>query len=737
MDAKADPLTDADEIEADEAEEGASAVVREPLDRHSPELERDEELVTFKYVEDAALKLYSTVQKGFEDQISRSDEMMDWWDVYHCKLGPRQFYSGNSKIFVPIVRNAVDARKTRFVNQVFPQSGRHVEVLSSDAPPSAITSLLEHYIRKSKLRTRVMPALVKNGDIEGQYNLYVTWIENKHHVAWRKPRPPDLDGVELDEDEGEDDIEETEIVHGFPHVEVLADSDVSVLPATADSVDDALSQGGSATIIRRWSESKIKQMIADGEIEKKRGRALISTLRSSGKSNQPDKQAKMVDAAGIKITGGSKFAQVYETWSVIKIKKERRLCRLYFGGEDKVLSVKRNPNWSDKCPLISAPVDKEQGAFKGISKIRAVADLQYAANDAVNEGMDSAAYALLPIIMTDPAKNPRVGSMVLSVAAIWETSPKDTSFANFPQLWKDAFEIVTAAKTEVNQTLSVSPAAIPQQASSGKRRMNQAEIANEQQVDVLTTADAVTTLEGEVLTPMLQRWLELDHQYRDRALTVPQFGEVGSDMNMEQIPPTQMHRRFEFRWYGVEAARSAQQMQQQISWMNVLRGLGPQAYPGYQLDLTPALVQITSNVMGPRIGPKILKDMRSQLAMDPRLENSYLEQAIDLPVHVLDNDAEHLQAHQQAMQMGDPSGVIRVHVMKHVMQMSQKTQQQAMQQQQAPGAAPGQGVPGMGGPGVAGTPRQGAQAGAQRNGQMPPGAIHRDQMRDPAAAPRR
>ena len=53
---------------------------------------------------------------------------------------------------------------------------------------------------------------------------------------------------------------------------------------------------------------------------------------------------------------------------------------------------------------------------------------------AINEAADYAAYALMPIVMTDPAKNPRVGSMVLSLAAVWETSPQDTQFAQFPAL---------------------------------------------------------------------------------------------------------------------------------------------------------------------------------------------------------------------------------------------------------------------------------------------------------------
>ena len=722
-----DPLTDADEDE-DEETEGSS----------DEEGDRDEELVDNPKIEKACLKLYRTVESGFEDQNIRSDDIMDWWEIYQCKLGPRQFYAGNSRIFVPIVKNAITARKVRFVNQIFPQSGRHVEVLSSDDQRDAIASLLEYYIRKAKLRTRVMPALMKNGDIEGQYNIYVSWIENTRHVATRKPAPPTLEGVTLDEsDTDEEDIEEETISHGFPHVEVLADPDVCVLPATADSVEDALAQGGSATIIRRWSEAKIKQMIADGDIEKERGKKLIAALRSTSKAGQYDKPDKMVDAAGIKNKAGRRFAQVYETWTYLKLKQGKRLCRIYFGGEDVVASVKRNPNWSDKCPLISAPVDKEQGSFKGRSKVADVADLQYAANDAINEGMDSAAYALLPIIMTDPAKNPRTGSMVLNVAAIWETNPNDTKFASMPQLWKDAFEIVVAAEVQVNKTLSVTPAAIPQQSASGKRRMNQAEIANEQQVDVLTTSDAVTTIEGEILTPMLQRWLELDHQHRDKKLTIRQFGELGIKAEMEDIPPIQMHRRFEFRWFGVEAARSAQQMQIQLSVANVLRGMGPQAYPNHELDLQPMLSQLVTNTFGPRIGPLIFKSLKDKFSMDPNVENEYLIEGLDLPVHMMDNDPEHLQTHQKIMQMGDPSGAIRAHIMKHVQQMAMKTQAQAMQQMQQQGGAPGQGIPGMGGLGVAGRPRPGAMNAAPRGGQGPPGMIHADRLRDASAAPRR
>jgi hypothetical protein len=358
----------------------------------------------------------------------------------------------------------------------------------------------------------------------------------------------------------------------------------------------------------------------------------------------------------------------------------------------------------------------------------------------------------MPVVMTDPEKNPRIGSMVLALSAIWETSPNDTSFAEFPQLWEPALKIVSAAAAQIATTLSVSPAAITQQAND--KNLSQAEISNEQQVDILTTADAVTVLEEGILTPLLMQFAELDHQNRDDALIVRQYGEMGIRATMEVIPPLQMDRLYQFRWFGVEAAQNAQQVQQQIAMTNVLRGIPPQSYPGYQLDLVPVIAQLVENTFGPRLAPLLFKDMKSQLSLPAQFENQLLVEGIDLAVHPMDNDVEHMQTHFPMLQTGDPTGALRVHLERHKLSMEQKMQA-AMQ---AGGMAPPTGIPqgdtmvgglqgepgipggAMGGqpqPGVAGTPRIGAQPGGPRpNGQGPPGMIHQDQLQSAGKMPR-
>jgi hypothetical protein len=687
---------------------------------------RDTELARRPKIEKELLELYDNLDKAYLDAADRINDTLDYWDIYGCDTSDKQFYQGNQELFIPLVKDAIDARVTRFTNQVFPGTGRCVEVVTADGSiPHELIALMDHYVEATHLRDLVVPPLFRNGDVEGQWNLYVSWIKRKRKVTQRVKTGPMIDGLEHEELGTFPDVKTEDIEDSRPHVEVIPDTDVVILPASADSIDDALAEGGSVCILRRWTKAKIRQMIDDEEFIEDRAEELITNMSNQGSTERKDAKKTHVDSAGIKSSG--KYVLGYEVWTRIKVDGERQLVRAYFGGPDMLLGAKLNPYWCDLCPLISAPVDKVSGSSKGVSKVKAVAELQYAANDWLNQGADSATFALQPIIMTDPISNPRVGSMVLSPGAVWEVDPNKTHFAEFPQLWKDALELVGTAKAQIFQTLGVNPSMIPGQ-TGGKQKRNQAEVANEQQVDLLTTADVVTACEASVLTPLVQRYAWYDMQFRDEAISVKAYGRAGQQAFMEQVEPLQMNTNYWFKWLGVEQARSAQQIQQQIAAVNVLNGLPPDKMNGKKLDLGPFAERLAENAFGPRLAPLILIDITKQQSMDPLEENGMLEHGFDLPVMPGDDDAQHIQIHMQAMQQGDPHGTIRAHLVRHTMQMAMK--QQAMAQQQ--GGEPGR--PGGAGPGVAGTPKPGGQP-AQPKMRGPAGAVHPDRM--PLSMPRK
>jgi hypothetical protein len=692
---------------------------------------RDKELATRttgKLYKDL-LEDFAAVRAGFETQSKRADKIMDYWDIYYCCLNNLQFYNGQSQIYVPIVENAIEARKTRFVNQIFPSSGRYIDATSSDeAVPHAEIALLESYIRRDRLKVKIA-ALIVNGDVEGQYNIYVDWSEYRRHLVSRETKPAmvaqegGLPAIESPDQTVEIMVEEA-VFDAGPCVEILHDSDVLVLPATADSIDEALASGGSVTILRRWSKPQLKAKIAAGELMSGPTGKLLDAM--GDESFLANAEKEMVDAAGIKDRG--KHLLVYETWKILDVEGEKRLCKILYGGYDLVLSCRRNPHWNDRCPLISTPVRKIAGSFKGVSVLSFIDTVQYHANDIANQAADSATYSMLPIVMSDPAKNPRTATMILNLAAIWECDPNSTRFAEFPKLWQDGIALVQADTQFIFQTLGVNPAMLPQQTGKPGAKRNQAEVALEQSVDLLTTAGASSVLEEGILTPMLERFAELDQQFRDDEIAVRSFGEMGRVAKMEKVPPMQLGRRFQFTWFGVEQARNAAQLQQQIAWLNVARGMQPLLQAaGYKLNPAPILEHSAGNIFGWRMGRQVLIDERSQLSVDPMTENMMLEDGFDVPVHPLDNPQQHIQAHMAAMRLsGDPTGAFRLHIQAHMAAMAAMAAQRQQMQQPGPGGGPG-------------PPQPGAQPAGPRLIKGPPGMIAPDQMSRAGAAvpPRR
>lgn len=710
---------DKDELITDEMEDENSP------DESSLE-DRKKDYSTKAKIAEHLTELYASVEKGFEDKKEQSNITAEAWNCYNCELSNNQAYYGTSEMFVPIIRDALSARETRFINMLFPQAGRYADVAGHDGKtPYDLIAMLDDYVKKAKLRQKVMPALIRTGDISGTYALYMEWIEKTRHVTTKTKvaeKQTEL-GTDIDGSPEFDDVDHLKVVDQYPDVTVLDPSNVVVLPATAETIDDADVVG----IRLKFSKSKIKKYMKDGIFEKKAGKALLENLTKMNQLPDPAKQS--AQAAGVRLDSkGSKSADIFQVWSKIKIGKEERLMVTHFGSPELILGCKRNPYWCDRIPVILQPVEPNPGTVWGNSQVAPVMEMQYAANDAANEGADSSQYALMPIVMTDPEKNPRAGSMVLAMASVWLTNPNDTKFAEFPALWKDALTLVGAYKEQIFQSLGVNPAMIPH-GNAGKKP-SQAQIAQEQQVALESSADNIALIQEGILSQILEWFYELDYQYRTEAITVKKYGQFGLQATMDQVEPWQVRDRYEFRWYGTEAFKSTQQVQQMISWANVLRGTPPDQLNGRKVDIGPMLEHITEITCGPRLASYTLIDKRHQLTMNPEMENQLIDNMFPVQVHEMDDDQAHIQSHFQHFQeylqthpgQDKISELARGHILSHI----ENAKKKAMQ---AMGAQPGlPGTPGGAGPGLPGQPRPGSANQMPSGPQGPPGVIRPDAM---------
>lgn len=586
--------------------------------------ERSADLSKRQKVKSRLEKIYEAAERAFQDQQKRSCDIDEFWDIYNCVLGSRQAYNGDSELFIPAVFNAIDARVTRFSNQIFPASSKHIECISSDdTSPRAITSLVEHYIKKSMLRL-IVPSLLINGDVEGHYWLYTYWNTSNRHIVKKVMKPV---MTEIGPVGQVPDIEVETLQASHPSCEIISDCDVAVWPSTCATLEDALDQGGGFAIARRWNKQKIQSLIDAGMIDKTEGSRFIKDMsKEPSKQWIVDREKKSAWAAGVQGSGRGKHGLVYEIWTKLEIDGDLVLSQCFFAGKDRVLHAHRNPLWCDRLPLIGAPARRVHGSYKGRSILQTVDDLQYFINDMANEGADSSTRAMAPIVMTDPVLNPRYDSMIIAQGAVWKVNPNGTKILEFPQLWKDAGAIIQQFEAMIMQTLSVNPAMITQAYRRGKP--NQAEQAQEHAIDLLTTANAVSVIEEGILTPWVQLIVDMDHQFRDDEITVRSYGEMGMAAKMEAIEPIQLGARYEFRWDGVEQARNAQQLQQKISGFNLLKTIPPQMHPGYVANYTPIIIGMIDDLFGAEKGRLVFRDLKELAKTDPAAAQVAVTQAM-------------------------------------------------------------------------------------------------------------
>jgi hypothetical protein len=681
----------------------------------------------------AAMKLYPKIQKCFENKQQQSDWVEEYWNIYNARPDENQQYTGNSQCYIPAVRDAVNARCKRTLATLFPANYKHVDAVGpASVTPFPTLALLEHYIRRTNLKDIVRADLL-SGDVTGQWVLYVDWMKTTRRVTELVKKPPILSdeeaGVEAEDvtvDE-EWETEEKEVIEEMPDITPMAVDDLAVYPPTVNDVEKA-----TATAVRlRLSKESVQQFVDEGVFVGWNTEEIMDLLNEpdGGRQKRVPNKRRTADA-GVRTEGTYKYALIYECHTDIELEegKGKEPCFVYYAGPETILGIIRNPFWTKKRPVITAPVERIQGTIYGISRIEPVKYLQWNLNDYWNMGQDSAQYALLPIVMTDPLANPNYQSMVMGLAAVWLTNPQTTQFAQFPAIYKDAVALCNAIKAQIQESMEVNDAMLGKM-PAGKK--NQAQAAAQAQSQESNIIDHAKRYEGCMLNPLLERMFELDRQFRTKEITVVTMGEVGARAKQEEIPVQAFNERYFFRWCGTAYQTGMQRMQQMIAWMNVLRGVPPQQLDGRRLNVGPILEMGTEQIFGPEVAPRILIDERNLYTVDPNDENLMMHNGLPAEVHPADDDQKHIQAHMHGAQLtGDPHGLYRAHIQVHQQAMNQKMQAQM------PKPQPGQqGAPGGAGPGIAGTPRPGAQPGQPRP-QGPAGMINPDQMADPQAMPR-
>jgi hypothetical protein len=491
---------------------------------------------------DEASKFYPLIAKAYEDKNEQSDRIVEYWCIYTATPDSNQQYSGNSQCYVPAVRDCINARTKRTLKQLFPNKYRHVEAVGSDEEiPYPQLALLEHYIRKTKLKDIVRSDLAA-GDVTGQWNLYIDWTRSYRRITETVRQNPALESEEgedlelVDPTEEEDGTEETDILEEGPEVVDFATEDLAVVPPTCSDIEKA-----QVVALRlRMSKEKVKELVdegvfilPDGQSPDQLWEQLEKASNETGGVLGKIPPKRRAAEAGIRTEGTYKYLLCFEATARLTFdedgEKVKRLAYIYYASQNCILGIVKAPQWGGKRPVLSAPVERVAGSFFGRSKIEAVKFLQWNLNDFWNMGQDSAMYSLLPIVMTDPLSNPNYATMVYGLAAVWAADPNKTKMANFPQLYKEAMPLCESIKRQIWESMDVNEVMMGNVPSG---RKNNAVMGAVQQEQMLNIMDHAERYEEAMLTPLAERFFEYDRQFRTTALTVLTKGDVGVKAKM-------------------------------------------------------------------------------------------------------------------------------------------------------------------------------------------------------------
>lgn len=697
---------------------------------------KDETSEIFKQAQD----IYQPVQKAYDGKAEQADSIEEYWNIYSAKPDANLQYSGNSQCYVPVVRDAINSRVKRRLKQLFPTKHRHCEAVGSTGEiPHAQLALLEHYIRKTHLKEIVRSDLVA-GDVTGQWNLYIDWTRSYRRITEDIRRNPVLEDVPgqtvdlLDPTEEEDATEESEVLEEGPEVVDFATEDLAVVPPTCNDIEKA----DAVSLRLRLSKAKVQMLVSEGVFTLREGETvdqlwdgLEKNAGPGGRQQNRDPNRARTWDAGVKTEGSYKYLLCYEVTARLSFpdpanegKTIKRLAYIYFASQTRVLGIIIANQWGGKRPIISAPVERVKGSFFGVSKVEPVKFLQWNLVDYWNMGQDSAMYSLLPVFAVDPLANPTWSQLVMGLAAVWPVSPDKVKPITQQQLYKEALTICDNMKRQIWESMDVTELMMGRMPQGRKNNQLMGAVQQEAMTNIMDDAERY---EEAMLTPLVERLMEYDRQYRTNSLTIVTMGEIGQKLKMTEIEPQQFGERYRYQWAGTSIVQGQQLMQQRIAGLNVLRGIPPQQLSGRRLDVTPIIERFVEDLYGPELAPKILIDERNLFTVPPDVENEMMHNGLPAQVHEADNDQEHLVAHMSAARLtGDPQGRYRAHIAMHTMAMQAKLQKQVAQQQGQPGA------PGAGPPGIAGSPRVGAAAAGPRGGvQAPPGLPHPDQAAGP------
>lgn len=655
---------------------------------------------THNFASDHALaeRVMAVIQpkiKGVRDDRQELEE--DWlrfhnmWSVEHDDA---HLYDGNSKLYIPEVRKAIEAQARQLTDLAFPNDDflDCIPGAAGTRAGSEIQKALRHFqIMQAKFPTEYL-VFARQLCMLGTSPAYLCW-DKQLEAAFASARNPKTGKIQVTK-------KIIEIYNGPKFITRDLFKWYALNAKKKDFQEDGCVE------FRAVDREYLDKMEKSDQLYNKE--EVFAGMNIAEREEEFEKDIQRAEEMGLRIDSDQGYAGTASlqeedsdklgTFKVATVFAKVVCPKAALPDEDPekplpmmiqiyndrhVGCLKRNPFWHQRAPFVAGRyIYPNPDEFYGQGIPKATQYQQYELNSKAEQSMDSVTLALNPIAMMDPAHAAQNADFEVEPGAIWWINPQQARLASMPDVSATGYQAVAQMRAQIQDFSDRAPS-LPAQFQGKSRTATQSEI-----IDKALSIDFKTFQrqnETDVLEPVMEMWESLTDQYADESQIILLLGRKSDDWKRMAVSREMYLGNYKYFWkVASDFGNKAMKARQMIDAMKVAGSLPPDAQAQLKFNFAEAYRVLFKDLLGLPDEDRIIPDPFSQPQQDPGVVYKMLKLGMEVEVLPSDDDKAFMQFFaaraQEEKNEGVKSELIR-QIFLHEQQLQKKIE--AMKAQQA------------------------------------------------------
>jgi hypothetical protein len=585
-----------------------------------------------------------------DDRQELEEEWMRYFNMWNVKHDDSHLYNGNSKLYIPEVRKAVEAQARQLVDLAFPNDDflDCIPGAAGTRSGAEIQKSLRHYqIMQAKLPIEFL-IFARQMCMLGTSPSYTFW-DKQMEMAFASARNPKTGKIQVTK-------KLVELYNGPKFCTRDLFKWYPLNPKKRDHNEDGCVE--FRAVDREYLDRAEKAGSLFGKDE------IFAGMDNAEREDEFEKDIRRAEEMGLRIDSDQGYAGTASLSEKDEGKMGTFKCATTFlkvvcpeaalPDEDPnkpipmmiqiyndrhAGCIRRNPFWHQKTPYqVGRYIYPNADEFYGQGIPKASQFQQYELNSKAEQSMDSVTLALNPIAMIDPAHAAQNADFEVEPGAIWWVSPQQARLASMPDVSGTGYQAIAQMRAQIQDFSDRTPS-MPSQFQGKSRTATQSEFVNNAlSIDFKTFQ---RQNESDVLEPVMEMWESLTDQYADEDQIILLLGRNSSDWKRMSVSRSMYLGNYKYFWkVANDMGNKAIKARQLIDAMKVVGSLPPEAQAKLQFNFAECTRVLLKDVIGIPDADRIVPDQFSEPKQDP--EVVYRMIRLGMEVECLPSDDDRL-----------------------------------------------------------------------------------------------